>query len=316
MPTLRQRRLLERPVSIFAALVLAGCQTEAVPPPADAAALSTRELANLFLKQAFADGDARGAYERYSTPDFKQHDPDIADGWAGQNAYVAETAGSERDQVNVNNIILVDGDLFALHHHVFTGPDDPGRVSVDIWRVAGGSIVEHWAVNQAIPRTMAHDNGMACGKGDDYASARLLGDTIAEPTCRLPNPAEKREDSFAVLDAYAAEFWKGNVEEPILRWFSSDYRQHSPVIADGVEGAIAFLQNEYGKGEAKMPKFGPMRTVAEGGYVLRHRLQLDYGAESWTANIDIFRIADGKISEHWDLRQEVPDNARNSNGLW
>jgi predicted SnoaL-like aldol condensation-catalyzing enzyme len=277
-------------------------------------------VANGFLRQAFADGDVRGAYERYSTPDFKQHDPDIADGWEGQSSYLAELArqspNAASDGVNVNNVMLVDGDLFALHHHAFAGPDDPGRVSVDIWRVDRGKIVEHWAVRQAIPSTMAHANGMACGKGDDYASARLLGDTTAEPTCVPPDPAEKREDSLAVLDAYAAEFRKGNVEEPILRWFSSDYRQHSPVIADGIPGAIAFLQNEYGKGEDKMPKFGPMRTVAEGGYVLRHRLQLDYGAKSWSANVDIFRISGGKISEHWDLRQDVPEKAQNSNGLW
>ena len=119
-----------------------------------------------------------------------------------------------------------------------------------------------------------------------------------------------------MLDAYAAEFRKGKVEEPVRLWFSSDYRQHSPVIADGVEGAIAFLLNEYGKGEDRMPKFGPMRTVAEGDYVLRHRLQQDYGAKSLSANIDIFRITGGKISEHWDLRQDVPETARNANGMW
>jgi predicted SnoaL-like aldol condensation-catalyzing enzyme len=65
-----------------------------------------------------------------------------------------------------------------------------------------------------------------------------------------------------------------------------------------------------------MPQFGPMRTVAEGDYVLRHRLQLDYGAASWSANVDIFRITNGKISEHWDLKQVVPEAAKNSNGMW
>jgi predicted SnoaL-like aldol condensation-catalyzing enzyme len=315
------RRMLSSwacPVAILAMSALAGCEAQPPPPAGEAAPLSTRALANAFWRQAFADGDLRGAYERYAAPDFKQHDPEIADGLAGQRAYLAESAtrSPSGTAVNVNNILLVDGDLFALHHHVFAGPNDAGRVSVEIWRVDGGKIVEHWAVHQPISSEMAHGNGMACGRGDDYASARLLGDTIAEPTCGLPDPTETREQSFAVLDAYAAEFRKGNVEEPILRWFSSDYRQHSPVIADGVEGAIAFLHNEYGKGEDKMPKFGPMRTVAEGGYVLRHRLQLDYGAKSWTANVDIFRISDDKISEHWDLRQDVPEQTRNANGLW
>jgi predicted SnoaL-like aldol condensation-catalyzing enzyme len=304
-------------VGLLAVIAVAACGPRSAPPAA-APPPSTRAVASGFLEQAFAAGDMRGAYERYAAQDLKQHDPDIADGLAGMLAYLeeAEKQPAADREINVNNMVLVDGDLFALHHHGFRKPGDVGHVAVDIWRVEGGKIVEHWAVRQAIPEAMANDNGVACGEGDDYASAALLPDTIARPTCGLPDPAETRAGALAVLDAYAAEFWKGNVEEPIRRWFSSDYRQHSPVIADGIPGAIAFLQDEYGKGEDRMPKFGEMRTVAEGGYVLRHRLQLDYGAKSWTANIDIFRVSHGKISEHWDLKQPVPESARNANGMW
>jgi hypothetical protein len=79
MQARRPRNSRAGPAAIVAAvaLALAGCETRSGPPPTDAAALSTREVANRFLGQAFADGDVRGAYERYSTPDFKQHDPDI-----------------------------------------------------------------------------------------------------------------------------------------------------------------------------------------------------------------------------------------------
>ena len=306
----------KRGVALLMLIGLAGCKPQSVQSTSDVATPSTREVANGFLQQMFVDGDVRGAYERYASPDFKQHDPEIADGWAGLRSYLEQPSAGSGDRVNVNNILLVDGDLFALHHHVFAGPGDPGRVVVDIWRVQNGKIVEHWDVGQPIPTVMAHGNGIACGKGDDFASAKALGNTIADLTCGKPDAAQAREDSLGVLDAYAAEFRKGKVEEPVRLWFSSDYRQHSPVIADGVEGAIAFLLNEYGKGEDRMPKFGPMRTVAEGDYVLRHRLQQDYGAKSLSANIDIFRITGGKISEHWDLRQDVPETARNANGMW
>lgn len=304
--------------ALWAAVGLAGCQPDSAPAALDTS-VSTREVANGFLAQMFGDGDRRGAYARYASPDFTQHDPDVADGLAGQMERFAELESqfpAPGDWAEVNNMILVDGDLFALHHHVFENLDDPGRVRVDIWRVESGKIVEHWSVDQQIPAVMAHDNGIACGEGNDYASAKRLGDTIASPTCGWPDAAAGREKSLAVLDAYAAEFRKGNVEEPILRWFSADYRQHSPVIGDGTEGAIAYLRNEYARGEDKMPKFGPMRTVAEGDYVLRHRLQLDYGATTWSSNIDIFRITRGKISEHWDLKQPVPATAKNSNGMW
>jgi predicted SnoaL-like aldol condensation-catalyzing enzyme len=312
-------RLIAPAAVLWAAVGLAACQPDSAMPAVEKAPVATRDVASAFLAQMFADGDVRGAYARLASGDMKQHDPEVADGLAGQLERFAELESEDpppSDWANANNMILVDGDLFALHHHVFKERGDPGRARVDIWRVANGKIVEHWSVDQAIPTVMAHDNGVGCGEGDDYESARRLGDTSARPTCGWPDGAAKREESLAVLDAYAAEFRKGNVEEPIFRWFSSDYRQHSPVIADGTEGAIAYLRTEYARGEDKMPQFGPMRTVAEGDYVLRHRLQLDYGAPSWSANVDIFRVTNGKISEHWDLKQVVPEAAKNSNGMW
>jgi hypothetical protein len=80
---------------------------------------------------------------------------------------VATTKGTQgpRTWVNVNNMILVDGEFFVLYHHLFTGPDDPGRIVMDIWRVEHSQIVEHWDIVRAIRKDMAHANGMACGKG-------------------------------------------------------------------------------------------------------------------------------------------------------
>jgi hypothetical protein len=69
--------------------VLAGCQGQ--PLATAVAGLSTRDVASDFLKLAFADGDVRGAYERYASRDFRQHDPHIADGLAGLTAYLAES---------------------------------------------------------------------------------------------------------------------------------------------------------------------------------------------------------------------------------
>jgi predicted SnoaL-like aldol condensation-catalyzing enzyme len=268
----------------------------------------------------FTQSDMRGAYERHAAADFKQHNPSMADGLAGHRAYFESLAhgqhGDTREWANVNDIILVDGDLFALLHHVFRSPQDAGRLFLDIWRVAGGRIVEHWDVVQAIPGVMAHANGIACPEAADYASARRLGDTIARPTCGLPDPAASREDSLAVIDSYSRQLRAGEVEGAIRRWFSSSYRQHSPGIADGIEGALAYLRGEFGEGPQAMPAFGPVRVIAEGEYVLLHRLVTYSNPRRSSANVDVFRVTGGRIAEHWDVKQPVPEAARNTNGMW
>jgi len=280
---------------------------------------ATRTVAMGFLRTMFVEGDVRRAYDTFAAEDLIQHNPGMADGLAGHRVYFAQiekrTGSSAGAWANVNNMILVDGDLFALHHHAFTSPNDPGRVFVDIWRVDGGRIVEHWDVIQAIPTEMAHANGMGCGKGYDYVSASALKDTISAPACGFPDPSALRADSLAALDAYSAALFEGDVAGAIARFITNDYRQHSPDIRDGKEGALAFLLDEFGKGDAAMPQMGPMRTIAEGDFVLMHRLTT-YADGLKTANIDIFKLRNGQISEHWDIKQEIPASAANDNGMW
>jgi predicted SnoaL-like aldol condensation-catalyzing enzyme len=187
---------------------------------------------------------------------------------------------------------------------------------VDIWRVADGKIAEHWDVIQDMPRSMPHANGMACGRGDDYASARMLGDTVAHPVCGDPGPSANREASLAVLDAYFKAVTAGSLRAAVERFFAPGYRQHSPTIPDGAEGAIDYLENEFGKGPSAMPKAGPARIVADGNFVLYHRLVTYAGRDRLSSNIDIFRIENGRIAEHWDVKQAVPEHSANDNGMW
>lgn len=283
---------------------------------------ATRRVAEAFLTRAFIDNRFREAYERYSHPDLIQHNPHIGNGLAAHRAFFEERAAREPDAdpsqwAHVTDMLLVDGDTFAVLHHVFRGPNDRGRMVVDLWRVAEGRIVEHWDVMQEIPDGIPHTNGMACGTANDFASARAHRDSVADPTCGRPDPAASREATLATQRAYTEAVVAGDIEAAIRRWFHPAYRQHSPIIGDGVQGAINYLQREWGAADpsAPLPRLGPMRVVAEGDLALYHYMYHLEGQPD-EAHIDIFRVTDGLISEHWDFKQVVPARMAHSNGMW
>jgi predicted SnoaL-like aldol condensation-catalyzing enzyme len=59
--------------------------------------------------------------------------------------------------------VITEGDLVALHVHSVLVPGTPGRMIVDIFRVDGGKVVEHWDVIQRIPERHfppLNDNGL------------------------------------------------------------------------------------------------------------------------------------------------------------
>jgi len=299
---------------------LLGAALAQAAPAHDEQTAATRKVAQAFLHQLFTLQDSFGAYRQYAIPDFVQHNPEMADGIAGREAFFKARAQKETGHpvkmANVYNIVLVDGDLFAIHHEGFSGPDDPGRVFVDIWRVAKGRIVEHWDVIQPYPQHRLNDNGMGCGQGDTYATALNVVSSPEHPVCPLPDPKYSREASIKVEDDYTAAVKGGDVSAAIMQWFTPDYRQHSPNIADGRQGAIDYLDREYGKNAKVRPKATASRIIAEGDYVLAHRQVLYPGATKTSTNVDIFRIRDGKVSEHWDVKQLVPDTSANKNGMW
>jgi predicted SnoaL-like aldol condensation-catalyzing enzyme len=144
--------------------MLAACTTTGAVSRAAVAQQNTAVVL-AYLDTVFNKHEVEQAFKLYVAPQYRQHNPTIADGNAAAlqslTRYTHELFPEIRQEVKRT---VAQGDLVAVHSRYFKHASDrdngKGLAVVDIYRLEHGKIVEHWDVVQDIPATSANDNSM------------------------------------------------------------------------------------------------------------------------------------------------------------
>ena len=91
------------------------------------------------------------------------------------------------------------------------------------------------------------------------------------------------------------------------QYFAANYKQHNPVIADGPSAIARMIPTLTGL------TYEPGMAVADGDLVMVHGRYTGWGPKPMIA-VDIFRLKDGKVAEHWDVLQEEVAAANTASG--
>ena len=127
--------------------------------------------------------------------------------------------------------------------------------------------------------------------------------------------ADKREEQNKKT---VVEFYEKAINQKdfdaVLKYLGPRYTQHNPNAADGATGLQAFLQflrERYPDSHSKIK-----RVFADGDYVILHVHAIREPGTRGNAIVDIFKLENHKIVEHWDVNQEIPEKAANTNGMF
>jgi predicted SnoaL-like aldol condensation-catalyzing enzyme len=125
------------------------------------------------------------------------------------------------------------------------------------------------------------------------------------------NSETNKQNAIAFYDLM---FNQCQPEKAVELYVGEHYIQHNPHVGDGTEEFIKYFRRMAEEYPGKRVEF--KRAVAEAGLVVLHCFQHWPGDHDY-AGIDIFRFdEDGKIVEHWDVLQIIPQEAKNNNGMF
>ncbi len=133
------------------------------------------------------------------------------------------------------------------------------------------------------------------------------------PAAWSASPSQLAANKRLVAAFYDAAINKKDYDLAVT-FLGPEYRQHNPTAGNDAAGLKSFI--EFLK--AKFPaQHGEIKQIiAEGDRVVLHVHSTRGDGTPGRAIVDIFRVANGKVVEHWDVIQDIPEKSANANGMF
>lgn len=252
--------------------------------------MTTQKNQIIALLKSIETGDA-APVASVNPQKYIQHNLAVGDGLAGLGAVLqALPKGSAK----VNTVrILQDGDYVVAHtDYNFFGP----KIGFDIFRFEEGKVVEHWDNLQETP-----------------AQPNPSGHTMLDGPIEVID-ADKTAANKTLVNTFVTDILLGGKYDKLPSYIdANNYTQHNPAIADGLDGlssalaamAKAGITMRYDRIYQVLGEGNFVLTVSEGEFAGKH-----------SAFYDLFRVAEDKIVEHWDVIETIPPQSewKNTNG--
>jgi predicted SnoaL-like aldol condensation-catalyzing enzyme len=147
------------------------------------------------------------------------------------------------------------------------------------------------------------------------ASVLVAAACFGERPASAADAAQMEANKKTIAAFYDAVLNKKDYDLAITYVGAAGYKQHNPTAKDGIEGTkgfIAFLKDKFPNNKSEIK-----RIFADGDYVIVHVHAVREPGTRGNAIMDIFRMDDkGKVVEHWDVVQPIPETAQNNNGMF
>jgi predicted SnoaL-like aldol condensation-catalyzing enzyme len=261
--------------------------------------------------------DARSAIEALLASGFERHDIDLLHG--EKDLHRLDPTGSEhgflaRFQRRLLRTARPTEEFKDLKHHVedvragrfvimvVAKQREKRNIAADVLNSHGAEFVGFygrwaWTSLDAVPAVPSATTGRSQENVDVTTEAVNLDANKATGTA-----------------FYDLMFNKSEPAQAVRQYVGETYIQHNPMVADGKQAFIEYFQRMAREYPGKRVEF--RRVLAEGDFVVLHCYQQWPTDGDW-AGIDIFRLdANGKIVEHWDVLQRIPEQSANQNTMF
>lgn len=236
--------------------------------------------------EAIQDGNYVEAINKYAGERYTQHSTPVKDGKEGFIEFFADFTkrNPKRDIEIVRG--FEDGQFVFLHVVQTLNGGESRWVTADIFDTDDEArMIEHWDI---ISEWV-----------DETVSGHSQTDGPTEPT-----DLDKTEENKALVKGFVDDVLRKGEFDKLTEYISTEtYVQHSPQVGDGLEGLGAFVEGLTEQGLAM--SYEEIHKVVGCGNFVAVLSKMNF-AGTEMAVIDLFRVDNGLIVEHWDVMEEIP----------